>query len=152
MKYYRTVMSIIFSLILSQSVLSQQLVSVSATQLQPRSQAGYVFVIQTTQPLSPNSGFVIVFPQAFMLQNVKMGATKAFRGGVTVEVRGDTAIVRRTGLGDTAPAGDIDIFLASVINPPDMEQEFDFKITRLDGELPGTVVDTRIAIRQAQSR
>ena len=120
----------IFVLILSKSVLSQQLVSVSATKLDPGTQAGYTFVVETNQSIAPNAEFIIAFPSSFLLPNVKMTASKQMNGGLSVSsVNDSTVLVKRSGLGETIAAGQsVDIFLASVINPDVMNSEFIFEI------------------------
>ncbi len=146
MKTCKTTFFIILVLVLSQSVLSQQLVSVSATQLQPGKQAGYTFVIETEQDLSANAVVRIDFPSEFLLDNVKMAASSSFTGGLDVVVDNNTVELQRKGLGEVAPAGQLDFYVAAVNNPNDMEQDYQFNVTILDNdqELANGTFQTRI--------
>jgi len=144
---------IIFSLIglfSVKSVLSQQLVSVHATQLEPRKEAGYKFVIETADPVTKNASFDIIFPKVFLLNNLIMSSSTTMNGGLIVNVTNDTVRVSRTGLGDELPAGRIDIYVASVINAEDMAPEFDFEILRYDNDRQVSQINSAQKVEQIQ--
>ena len=147
MKRFKIFAIVVFGLLMSKSVLSQQLVSVSATQVSPRQEAGYRFVIETDQYLPADAVLTIKFPDAFLLNNCIMAVSQTLNGGLTVNVI-DSNIVRvgRTGLGDLAPSGQVDIYLASIINPMDMDQDYNFEITILENsqELTSQVSAARV--------
>lgn len=128
MKLNKILPVLLLSLFLVKSVLSQQLVSVSATQLQPGHQGGYKFVINTAQPVSPAASFTIIFPKEFYPDRAILCGSKALNGGMTMEVNQDTVRIIRSGLGTEQPAGEIDLFVGSVVNPDDMEKEYEFQI------------------------
>ncbi|HPG39152.1 MAG TPA: hypothetical protein PLP19_03615 [bacterium] len=128
MKLNKILPVVLLSLFLVKSVLSQQLVSVSATQLQPGHQAGYKFVINTSQVVSPTASFAIIFPQQFFLERASLCGSKTLNGGLTMQVNQDTVRIQRSGLGTEQPAGEIDLFVGSIVNPDDMEADYEFQI------------------------
>ena len=109
MKLHIVLLFSVISLFSVKSVLSQQLVSVHATQLEPRKEAGYKFVIETADPVTKNASFDIVFPGEFLLNNLIMGSSTTMNGGLIVTVNNDTVRVSRSGLGAELPSGQIDI-------------------------------------------
>jgi len=136
MKLNKILPVVLLSLFLVKSVLSQQLVSVSATQLQPGHQAGYKFVINTDQAISPTASFVIIFPKEFLLDRAILCGSHGFNGGLTMQVNQDTVRIQRSGLGTEQPAGEIDLFVGSVVNPEDMEKEYEFQVYHNENNRP----------------
>ncbi len=132
MKLHIILLFSVIGLFSVKSVLSQQLVSVHATQLEPRKEAGYKFVIETSAPVTKNASFDIIFPKVFLLNNLIMSGSTTMNGGLIVNVKNDTVRVSRSGLGDEVSAGQIDIFVASVINAADMGPDYDFEVLQYD--------------------
>ena len=120
----------LLSILLSfQIVLAQTQLTVKASQLQPRKYAAYDFAFVASQEIAKDAEIDIVFPKEFILSKVVMADSRAMNGGLTVEVKGDTVKVKRSGRGNSVPAGSsIDVKLASVINARDMAKDFNFLI------------------------
>lgn len=150
MKVHIFLLISVISLFFVKSVLSQQLVSVHATQLEPRKEAGYKFVINTDRPVTEEATFDIVFPKEFLLNNLIMSSSTTMNGGLIVKVKKDTVQVSRTGLGSVLPAGQIDISLASVINAEDMQPKFNFEIIQYDNNRQVSTINSLHNIEQIQ--
>ena len=111
------------------SVLGQDALSVSATQLTPEKQAAYIFVFSCPPALSPNASLEIFFPEAMDLEKLILADSRLMVGGFRVSVEQNRALVTRSGLGNTVPENSrIDLILAAVKNASDMEREYTFRV------------------------
>ncbi|MBN2411604.1 hypothetical protein JXQ31_07910 [candidate division KSB1 bacterium] len=150
MKLHIILIFSVISLFSVKSVLSQQLVSVHATQLEPRKEAGYKFVIETSVPVTENTSFDIIFPQVFLLNNLILCSSTTMDGGLIVNVKNDTVRVSRFGPGTTLSAGQIDISVSSVINAADMQPDYDFEILQYDDDRQVSQIKSLHKVEQIQ--
>ena len=126
MKFKRYILMLLF---VFTGVLSSFAQSVKVTQLESKKPAAYDIVFQADQDIAPQGEIDIIFPQDFNISQVILADSRTLTGGLTVTVNKDTVKIKRSGLGDVVSAGSTpDIKLATVINPQDMDKEYDFRI------------------------
>ncbi|RMD89468.1 MAG: hypothetical protein D6813_10630 [Calditrichaeota bacterium] len=96
--------------------------SVKIHPLQPQAESVSIYEISfvTTEELQPKAQIVVIFPAEFDLSKVKIANSFTINGGFNVEVQGNRVVLKRTGQGDTIPAGKkVEVLFANVKNPPD---------------------------------
>lgn len=123
--------------------------SVQATQLTPLKPAAYVFRLTFDAPVSPASQIEISFPKQFTLNQTVMAASEAMDGGFTVNVSDSSVFCQRTGKGASIPAGrSVDLKVATIVNPVDMQNSFDLQIILMNGTEKVEILEYRGTIEK----
>jgi len=123
--------------------------SVQATRLNPLKPAAYVFHMAFDAPVSPTSQIEISFPKQFTLNQTVMAASGTMDGGFTVNVSDSSVLCRRTGKGASIPAGQsVDLKIATIINPVDMQTLYDLQIVLMNGTQTVEILEYRGTIEK----
>ncbi|MDZ7724520.1 MAG: hypothetical protein U5R06_17395 [candidate division KSB1 bacterium] len=117
-----------------------ELQSVFATQIRPVRPAAYIFNIQFDAPVTATSQIEIRFAEQFtLLQNIIVSSDD-LAGGLQAVVEKQKLIITRVKPAGSVEAGEaLEIRTASVVNPVDMEQPYEFQISLLNGN---TIADS----------
>ncbi len=119
--------TLLLSTIVATTVTAQKMASVSATNVQASKPAAYIFEVVFDSEVRPDSRIDLTFPQAFNTEMVMMATSEKMDGNLTPTVKGNVVSLNRQNATTTIAAGDtIDIKLASVLNPNQIDKEWDF--------------------------
>ncbi len=132
--------------LLTLSLQAQNMVNVSATNREASKPAAYIFEVVFDSEVRPDSRIDITFPKAFNTQLVMMAVSEKLDGNLMASVKDNVISLSRQNASTTIAAGDtIDLKVASVINPGQMEQEWDFDVALVND-------NTTIRKQNARSR
>lgn len=119
--------TLMMSTLLGGYLYAQQIVGVSATNREACKPAAYIFEVVFDSEVRPDSRIDLTFPQAFNTEMVMMATSEKMDGNLTPTVKGTVVSLNRQNATTTIAAGDtIDIKLASVLNPHQIDKEWDF--------------------------
>ena len=136
----KILLTIIITIIYAVYTPAGELQSVSATQIRPVRPSAYIFNIQFDAPVTATSQIEIRFAEQFtLLQNIIVSSDD-LPGGLQAVVEKQKLIITRVKPNETVEAGEaLEIRTASVVNPVDMEQPYEFQISLLNGN---TITDS----------
>ncbi|RQW04051.1 hypothetical protein EH222_11760 [candidate division KSB1 bacterium] len=126
------VKTLTLALLLAAAVRAQNSAALSASNLEPSKAAAYKFEVDFDSQVTQSSRFEIVFPSAFNVSQAMMAVSEKLDGNLTVTVDSTIVTLRRSGGRNAIAANEtIDFTIASIINPaqPDQEWEFSFILT-----------------------
>lgn len=134
------ILSIIISVLCIAKIEAGELLSVSATQIQPVKPAAYIFNFQFDSPVTATSQIEIGFSEKFtLLQNI-IASSKDLSGGLEARVEKQKLVLKRVKSSETVPAGEtLEIRTASIVNPEDMDKPHEFNILLINGN---TITDS----------
>lgn len=136
------------STLLLMNLSAQDRPAVSATNVEASKPAAYIFEVDFDAEVSPNTRLNITFPNAFNISTVMMAVSEKLDGNLQAAVQANTVTLQRVGAESSVPAGEaIDLKVASVINPANMDQDWDFIFAVLNGntEIARDTLRTRVA-------
>lgn len=115
-------------LLFAPSLLLAQADSLRVTALNPVAGEASLYTLEFTlsDTLHQDAEFEVTFPAGFDLSRVTIAGSKAVNGGFSVEVDGQTVLVKRKGRGAVKLPGErVDVMFSTVTNPgtPQTEQE-----------------------------
>lgn len=128
-------------------ILAQESVTVSASNPVANTRSVYKINFTTTEALSPEASFEIVFPKDFSLSKEMIAGSRTMNGGLKVTVVGDTVLVKRSGLGSVIPTGTaINIMLSDIINPVKHDHNYQISLSVKSDRLSQTSERVRVPI------
>ena len=108
---------------------AQNTLSIKANDQTAHVRTIYKIEFTAAEEISPNAVFEIIFPKSFLLTNNIFSGSNTLNGGLDTEVRSDTVIVTRSGLGKAIPVGNkVDIMLSDIINPGKEKEDYEIII------------------------
>lgn len=110
-----------------------ELRSLAATETQPVKPSAYIFRIVFDSPVQASSQIEITFPEQFtLLQNI-IASSGDITGGLSATIRKQKLVLTRLKKGEPYPGGNVlEIRSASIVNPPEMQREYEFNISLID--------------------
>ncbi|MBN1560056.1 hypothetical protein JW998_07380 [candidate division KSB1 bacterium] len=133
------------SLLLTAVLSAQNSAVLSASNLEPSKPAAYKFEVDFDAQVTPSSRFEIAFPSAFNVSQAMMAVSEKLDGNLTVTVDKNVVTLRRSAGRNTVAAGEtIDFTIASIINPVQPDQEWEFTFILTDGQ---TTVEKKVSTK-----
>lgn len=144
---------LIITFFLFTHVNAQESAGAYATQLTPGNFAAYIFYVKFDKNIAPTAQIEINFPIVFNLSKTVIAASKALDGGLAISVEKNVVRLKRTGASKTIPEGTvIDLRLASILNPVEMENSWEFKFSLLNNQQSVDEKLVRATINKMTSR
>ncbi len=110
-------------------------VAIVANHPEARSSSIYQVNFVIDKPIPAKAVFRIVFPASFDLSDLMIAGSSTINGGFTLQVEGQTVIIKRSGLGKPIPANQrADLKFAIVKNPPSPADDYEILVELLDEE------------------
>ena len=97
---------------------AQNKVQVSALQGKPKQNTLYKIELKLERALEKDAELEVDFPKAFNLSTVQVVGSNTVNGGFSHEITDSSIKIKRSGLGDSVPAGTTaEIFFGPIRNP-----------------------------------
>ena len=152
MKTLKTIFvkTIVLSILFTTVMQSEEDATIHASNTDASKPAAYKFEVNFDSKVTPTSHFEIIFPKTFNVSTAIMAVSDKLDGNLDVTAEKNSIKLHRSGGRNTVDAGEmVDLKVASIINPAQIDRDWDFTFILVDGQREvETKVRTQITLIQ----